>query len=206
MKTWIESLLLWGAAAVLLFWFVGAHNRLVRLRSAAVQSYGALDALVVRQIDYVQAQVAQQEQGQASSGDEGRGSAADLTSLQAANAQLLAVLGGTRQHPLDPPAMAALGTALHVMLDAWARLHPESVIAFAADGTLSRPAPLQPAGHAPDPVAEPAPLGWPEPTALIEIARAQFNQAVAQYNTAITQFPAVLLAWVFRWRAAAPLR
>ncbi|RYH08363.1 MAG: lema family protein, partial [Alphaproteobacteria bacterium] len=50
MKAWIESLLLWSLVALLLFWFVGAHNRLVRLRSAAVQAYGALDALIVRQI------------------------------------------------------------------------------------------------------------------------------------------------------------
>ena len=53
---------------------------------------------------------------------------------------------------------------------------------------------------------ESVPLGWPEPTALIEIARDRFNQAVTHYNASISQFPAVLLAWVFRWRAAALLR
>ncbi|RYF69945.1 MAG: lema family protein, partial [Comamonadaceae bacterium] len=117
--------------------------------------------------------------------------------------QLLAVLDATRSRPLEPAAVAALGTALHVMLTGWQRLHPDAVIAFAADGTLSRPAPLQ---HTPeDAHAAVAPMGWPEPTALIEIQRDQFNQAVAQYNAAIHQFPAVLLAWVFRWRSAAPL-
>ncbi len=211
MNAWIESLLLWGAVALLLFWFVGAHNRLVRLRSAAVQAYGALDALIVRQIDYVQTQLApQRAQEGKDAAHEGAGREAplaDLASLQAANAQLLAVLDGTRPRPLEPAAIAALGTALHVMLDAWQRLHPESVIAFASDGTLSRPVPLQPQVRAPvsAAAAEATPLGWPEPTALIEIARAQFNQSVAQYNAAIAQFPAVLLAWVFRWRAAAPL-
>lgn len=199
MKAWIESLLWWGLAALLLFWFVGAHNRLVRLRSAAVQSYGALDVLIVRQIDYVHAQVALHKED----ADGGR-PAADLASVHAATAQLQAVLDATRPRPLEPPAMAALGTALHVMLGAWERLHPEAVIAFASDGTLSRPAPLQSSGRMP--AVESAALGWPEPTALIEIARAQFNQAVAQYNAGISQFPAVLLAWVFRWRAAAVLR
>lgn len=198
MKAWIESLLLWGLAALLLFWFVGAHNRLVRLRSAAVQSYGALDVLIVRQIDYVQSLAAQHKADADSTWP-----AADLASLQAANAQLQAVLTATRPRPLEPPAMAALGTALHVMLGAWERLHPETVIAFASDGTLSRPAPLQSGRLS---AVESAPLGWPEPTALIEIARAQFNQAVAHYNVSISQFPAVLLAWVFRWRAAAALR
>lgn len=211
MKEWIESLLMWGLAAVLLFWFVGAHNRLVRLRSAAVQSYGALDALVMRQIDYVQGQVAVQAQAQQSLPLAGPGhplpqapwSRTELSSMQAANAQLLAMLDATRARPLEPEAMATLRTALHVMLGAWGRLHPESVIAFAADGTLSRPAPLQAAGRVVS--DEVVPLGWPEPTALIEIKRAQFNNAVAQYNAAIAQFPAALLAWVFRWRAAAPL-
>ncbi|RYY65900.1 MAG: lema family protein [Comamonadaceae bacterium] len=196
MKAWIESLLLWGLVALLLFWFVGAHNRLVRLRSAAMQAYGALDALIVRQIDYVQTQSAQR------SARDDAPSASETASLLAANAQLLAVLDATRARPLEPPAIAALGTALHVMLAAWERLHPEAVIAFAADGTLSRPAPLQPTPAAVDALT---PLGWPEPTALTEIARAQFNQAVTTYNAAIGQFPAVLLAWVFRWRSAAPV-
>lgn len=222
MKEWIESLLLWGLAAVLVFWFVGAHNRLVRMRSLAVQAYGALDALVMRQIDYVQGQVSAQQQAQAQQQQQeqqeqqlplaemdpapaqGTWSRAELGSMQAANAQLLAMLDATRARPLEPEAMAALRTALHVMLGAWERLHPESVIAFAADGTLSRPAPLQPvAGRLVS--DEVLPLGWPEPTALIEIKRAEFNQAVTQYNAAISQFPAALLAWIFRWRRAAPL-
>ena len=37
--SWLSnSLLGWAGAAVLLFWFVGAHNRLVRLRSTASPS------------------------------------------------------------------------------------------------------------------------------------------------------------------------
>ena len=39
------SVLGWLLLGVLVFWAVGAYNRLVRLRSAAVQSYGALDVL-----------------------------------------------------------------------------------------------------------------------------------------------------------------
>ena len=34
--------------AVLVFWAVGAYNRLVRLRSAAIQAFGALDAELLR--------------------------------------------------------------------------------------------------------------------------------------------------------------
>lgn len=200
MRGWIESLLLWALLAVLLFWFVGAHNRLVRLRSLAIQSYGVLHALMQRQIDYVQTQTAERlVQAQDASAQE-------LHSLQAANAQLLAVLDATRPQALDPASMAALSTALHVMLSAWERHHPDPVIAFAADGTLSPALPPSQAQHqAMSAPGAPAPLGWPEPNALIEITRAQFNQAVSQYNQAISQFPAVLVAWLFRWRCAAPL-
>ena len=51
-----ESFGYWIGLAVLLFWFVGAYNRLVRLRSATLQAYAALDAALVRQLDFVQAQ------------------------------------------------------------------------------------------------------------------------------------------------------
>lgn len=230
MSPWAESLLLWGLLALLLFWFVGAHNRLVRLRSAAMQAFGALDALIVRQIDYVSAMQPDAGGDAAPAGHGGNGSSwangtpsgwAELAvadpvasqsqaSLQAATAQLAAVLAATRPRPLDPSAMAALATALHVMLNAWARQHPGELVAFESDGTLARAvhAPA-PSGSAPAPPAapapSPAPLSWPEPTALIEMTRAQFNQTVQRYNAAIGQFPAVVLASIFRWRRAAPL-
>ncbi len=39
-----DSLAGWIVVAVLLFWFVGAYNRLVRLRASVLQAYAALDA------------------------------------------------------------------------------------------------------------------------------------------------------------------
>lgn len=38
-----------------------------------------------------------------------------------------------------------------------------------------------------------------------ELARSQFNTAVAQYNRAIAQFPPRLLAWLCGFRAAGTL-
>ncbi|MDQ7959007.1 MAG: hypothetical protein REJ24_21435 [Rhodocyclaceae bacterium] len=196
-----HSLLTWAGAAVALFWFVGAHNRLVRLRSAALQAYAALDALLVRQLDFVQASLDAPP-------PEGEASQAAVSALQAAAGQALTVLGATRARPLDPAAMGALATALRVLLAAWERVHPDELVSFEADGTLSRPASLlgpreSGAGASSAPAA--APMAWPEPSALVEITRAQFNAAVLQYNAAIRQFPAVFVAWAFRLRAAAPL-
>ncbi|WP_256330637.1 lema family protein [Variovorax sp. YR216] len=191
-----ESLPYWIAGAIALFWFVGAYNRLMRLRSAALQAYAVLDAALVRQLDFVLARVAEEEP-----------SATPLespsASVRAAANQLSTLLAATRLRPLNPAGMAAMSTAMHVMLAAWQRLHPDAVVSFDADGTLSRPASLE--GHG-EGAEVSIPIAWPEPSAAAEMARAQFNLAVTQYNAAIADFPAVLVAWIMQLKAAAPLR
>jgi hypothetical protein len=192
-----DSLPWWILGAVTLFWFIGAYNRIVRLRSGALQAYATLDVALVRQLDFVQARLAEEPvPPQASSGTQ-----RDDAGLKASANQLVTLLAATRLKPLDPARIAALATALHVMLSAWERLHPDAVVSFEADGTLSRPAPLNGRDE-----RVPAPMAWPEPSAAAEIARSQFNQAVEQYNAAIGQFPALLVAWIMQLRPAAPLR
>ena len=190
-----DSLPWWIAGAVAVFWFVGAYKRLGRLRSAALMAFAPLHAALLRQLEFVQAHT----QGEAPTPWDVSAGA----SLQAAAAQLGTLLATTRLRPLDPAGMAALGTALHVLLAAWQHLHPDAVVSFGADGTLSRPLPL---GGKDEPQPENAPLAWPEPSAAAEIARNQFNLAVARYDAAIGQFPALLVAWIMQLRPAAPLR
>lgn len=185
----------WIAAAVLLFWFVGAYNRLVRLRSAALQAYATLDAALARQLEFVQAR--------ALAADDAVFGRGPIMQLHATALQLTTLLGATRQRPLDPERMAALATALHVMLAAWQRIFPDEVVSFDADGMLSRPVPL--GGVAIDASPALGAIAWPEPSAAAEIARGQFNQAVRQYNAAAGQIPAVLVAWVMQLRRAAEL-
>lgn len=199
-----ESLASWIVIAVLLFWFVGAYNRLVRLRATVLQAYGALDAALARQLDFVQASITAEPPAEAAPTGE---SLSSIAPLQAATTQLATLLGATRARPLDAGVMAALATALQVWIGAWRRQHPDDVTVFDADGTLSRPAQLLPgsligAGGAAGAVE---PIAWPEPSAAAEIARNQFNQAVGHYNAAIAQFPALLVAWAVRLRPAAPL-
>lgn len=193
-----DSISWWVGGAVLLFWFVGANNRLMRLRSAALVAYAALDAALIKQLDYVQARntralvvsgVAKQDVNVESS-------------LLSAVAQMSAMLAVTRLRPLDPARIASLATALHVMLNAWERMYPGEVLRFDAEGTLSMPASLP--GELPD-TPQASPFAWPEPSAAAEIARGQFNDAVRAYNRAISQFPAFIVAWAFRLRRASPL-
>jgi len=198
-----DSLASWIVVAVLLFWFVGAYNRLVRLRAAVLQAYATLDAALRKQLDFVQASIAAAEPDKDAPSPDFSSSVAPL---QAAATQLATLLGATRLHPLDPGGMAALATALQVLISAWQRQHPDAVTVFDADGTLSRPAPLLPSGAGPGPAPSGAEsMAWPEPSAAAEIARSQFNLAVEQYNVAIAQFPALLVAWMVRLRPAAPL-
>lgn len=203
MSHWPESLGYWIGAALLLFWFVGAYNRLMRLRTAALQGYATLDAALVRQLDFVQSRV-QPELVPV----EGAGAvdASAQSSLLATTAQLSTLLGTTRLHPLDPASIAALATALHVMLASWERLHPYAVLSFGADGTLSRPVPMGLKSDEPPAPDTEIPIAWPEPSPAAEIARRQFNIAVAAYNAAIAQFPAMLVARVMQLRPAAPLK
>jgi LemA protein len=197
-----ESLAGWIVVAVLLFWFVGAYNRLVRLRAAVLQAYATLDAALSRQLDFVQASITAEPPPDASAQD----LLSSVAPLQAATTQLATLLGATRLHPLDAGGMAALATALQVLVNAWQRQHPDAVTVFDADGTLSRPVPLQPDASVAAVPGAVAPIAWPEPSAAAEIARSQFNLAVAHYNAAIAQFPALLVAWAVRLRPAAPLR
>lgn len=190
MNGWPEYLGWWGAAALLLFWLVGAYNRLVRLRSKVSQTWTEFDAALTRQIEFVQSRVA--------------GRPVDGL-LQAAIDQLASLLAATRPRPMEPARMAALATALHVWLSAWRRLYPEEVLHFKADGTVSRPTPLEREFPRPGGPAPAAPIPWPEPSPAAEIARNRFNLSVAQYNAAIGQFPTLLVAWIFGMRPAAPL-
>lgn len=171
----------WILLALLLFWAVGAYNRLIRLRSAALQAFGSLDVQLLRWMallaDYQAARGAPEAEGMAP----GRVDDAHAA-LAAAATQLGASLTVARTTPLDDGAAAALATAGQVLDTAWQTLVRET--AQASQG-----------------MAPPALAPWihrREQSALhVEQARHQFNTAVLQYNQGIAQFPASLLAWLF---------
>lgn len=176
-----NSILTWVAAAVLLFWAVGAYNRLVRLRGDAAASFAALDTELTRQAQLVRQLLPEDSDPPASLFDGAE--ASFWGGLQGAAAQLEAALLSARPKPLDPERIAALAAAQSVLALTWER-------AERADAhDLAGPR-----------LPETLTLRRAHMTTQCAAAAERFTRSVTAYNDAIRQFPAVLLAWLFGFR------
>jgi LemA protein len=175
-----SSLVFWSLGAVLLFWIVGAYNRLMRLRADANSAFAALEAELSRQVDLVRNQLPGPEATQPASLD---GEGSFWAGLHGAAAQFAASLAVARTRPLEPAGIAALSAAQEVLAMAWARAERDDAHDLAGprlpDTVTSRRVQLALQTH---------------------LATEQFNQAVLRYNQAIAQFPALLLAWLFGFK------
>ncbi len=163
--------------AALVFWVVGAHNRLVRLRGELVRCFapvataaGERQALLQRQIDALASVLASARPR--------------LDTLQAACRQADAALALAKTRPALPGPIASLRVAEEILADARARLPAQGAL-----GTEL--AELQTQLVAVD--------------AALVFARSQFNAAVASYNAAARQFPTIVVAGLFGLRAAGTL-
>ena len=178
-----SSPLFWIAFAVLLFWALGAYNRLMRLRSAVVQSFGSFDAHMVRLVallgEFDAAIAVQRGRLLGGAGEQ------EVAALQGATTQLSASLAVARARPLQPEAVAALAAARDVLLATW----------------LGAVGAVEPAVTA----LSIWQIRWDEHQQQNTQAIQVFNDAVQHYNAAIAQFPASLLAWVFGFKAARAL-
>jgi LemA protein len=181
-----DSVIFWVIAAVLLFWTVGAYNRLMRLRAEANAAFSAVDAELSRHIELVHKHLPGPDATQPAP-LEGE-PVSFWAGLHAAASQLAATLAATRHKPLAPDGIDALSAAQEVLGMAWERAERDDVHDLAGprlpDTVLLRRAQLLLQAHA---------------------ATAAFNAAVARYNEAIAQFPALLLAWLFGFRPARAL-
>jgi LemA protein len=174
------SIVLWSVAAVVLFWFVGAYNRLMRLRAEANIAFATLDTELSRQIDLVRNHLPAPDATQPASLD---GEGSFWAGLHGAAAQFAASLAAARTRPLEPAGIAALSAAQDVLAMAWDRAERDDAHDLAGprlpDTVSMRRAQLALQAHA---------------------ATEQFNLAVNRYNDAIAQFPALLLAWLFGFK------
>lgn len=189
------SLVFWIAAAVLLFWSVGAYNRLIRLRAVALQAFAELDTRLRERADVVRdclPAAASPHLGLTIEVADDEGLQDDMTSLwrglAGAAAQFNASLAAARARPLAPEAMAALHTAQGVLHMAWQRLQEDDAHDLAG---AALPETLQ--------------ILWHQSGGHVQTAAQAFKLAVQTYNDALAQFPALLLAWLFGLRPARAL-
>jgi len=161
-------------AAVLVFWIVGAYNRLVRLRSELVARFGTVDERYRQRHALLEGQLELLSTALASA-------APRLDALRAACRQADTAREHARARPGAASAVTSLRVAEEILADARSRLPVQSVI-----GT-----------DLPDLNAKLA----TSDTAL-SFARAEFNAAVTAYNEAVRQFPTLLVARLFDFRTA----
>jgi LemA protein len=162
-------------AAVIVFWIVGAYNRLVRLRSDLVTRFGAVDerfrqrhALLERQLELLATALA--------------AAAPRLDALRAACRQADAAREHARARPGAASAVTSLRVADEIVANARSRLPVPSVAGTDLPDLNAR---------------------LTTSDTALAFARAEFNAAVAAYNEAVRQFPTLLVARLFNFRSAA---
>lgn len=199
-----SSPLFWIAVAIAVFWALGAYNRLMRLRSAAVQAFGGLDAHMVRLLALLGEYGAAHTAGVGSSG-----ATPALAALEGAATQLSASLAMARARPLQPDATAALAAARDVLYATWDKTtnaQPSAGRDTEPQGTPEATERLDASAEAPASAGSPPASHWQThwENHLQQNAQAArvFNDAVQHYNAAIAQFPASVLARVFGFKAA----
>lgn len=176
------SLVAWSLFALTVFWAVGAYNRLVRLRAEIKTAFAAFDAEITRLLDLLRGMLPPEDALAVSQFD---GGSAIWAGLQGALAQCDASLAAARHRPLEAERMGALGAARDALATAWARVQAEDAHDLAGPRV-------------------PETLHQRHQALLhgVQAEEQRLAQAVARYNTAIRQFPAVLLALLFRFEPA----
>ena len=178
-----SQLILWAFAAVLMFWAVGAYNRLVSLRNNIARAFVPVDA----QIRHRQGLIEQWIEAQRPLLDH---TPKALDAVVAACGQLQTACDIVRNRPVSSKPVTSLRVAEDTLTEARNRLSAE---------LPNRPdvlASLGLAGIGEELAAADSALGF---------ARQQFNQAVQAYNDALQQFPTMMLTGVFRFRLAGTL-
>ncbi len=247
----------WIAAAVVLFWLIGAHNRLVRLRAAIAQSFVGVQLALQQWVDLAlpaslrgeakhdAVNLAEPSDGNASAETtEAETVMAPVAPLAAARPIDATVRSAQSEESAVPAAFADASTDASTLspdtgdvvvdvpmpsedADAWAGLgaaarqlqisaqalglRPRDRMAAAAlvaamqavRGAWNR------AGLAERPTLMPEEAAlaalWMQQDTHVRLACAQFNESVLRYNAALRQFPALVLAWLLRFRPAGTL-
>jgi LemA protein len=170
-----NTVLFWIFCAVILFWGVGAYNRIVRLRAQAITAFTPLQSQYGQYVLVVHGHFEPSD-------NEARMTA--QSGLFNAVLQFDISLKAAGVRPMDGLVMRALETAHEVLHDSWSRVCGE------------------PQDLAGDPLPEELQKQWRDISLQAERDRVEFKRRVQDYNQGIQQFPANLLAWLFRFKPA----
>jgi LemA protein len=169
---------------VLVFWALGAYNRLVRLRSEVARRLQALVAVWHTQAQSVRARLEQFAQGRETESQWAllNDEALSWRPLAMSARQFLACLAVLQAKPQQIAVqddLSAVIAAHDIFFTNWLRLQDAQPDLAGA----SMPPDLQ--------------VIWAQHQPLIAERLRDYNQAVQTYQLAIGQFPALLLAWIF---------
>ena len=180
----MASLVLIALAALLVFWAVGAYNRLVRLKNTIANAFGQIDVQLKRRYDLIPnlVEAARKYLQHESS---------TLEAVTLARNQAKSASDAVRSRPAHAGAVVALAAAEQALdsslgqLFALAEAYPD----LKADQTIRD-------------LSE-------ELTSTenkVAFSRQAYNDAVLDYNNAQGQFPALLIASLFSFAPSAMLR
>ncbi len=173
--TW---LILSVVLALMLFWAVGANNRMTRLRAEVLRQWGTVDTIWLKWLLRFQGSVsARQILAWASESD-------DLQALQDACEAMVEALAEARQQTLDQGSLQKL-------------LERHEALMQCIDDVSQR---------VPDTMRPHLLSAQSRILQNIPLALVPYHAAVEQYNTAVSQAPARWLARRLRLRPALPLR
>ena len=180
----MSTFVLIALVALLVFWAVGAYNRLVRLRNIIANAFGQIDVQLKRRYDLIPNLVEaakkylQHEQG-------------TLEAVTVARNKAKSASDAVRSKPTQAAAVVALAAAEQALdgslghLFAVAEAYPE----LKADQTIRD-------------LSE----ALTSTENKVSFARQAYNDAVLDYNNAQGQFPALLIASLFSFAPSAMLR
>jgi LemA protein len=175
-----EQIVVLALAAVLVFWMVGAYNRLVALRNAIGAAWQLVDEVLKRRGEAVQALLGALREPLA-------GEMRALEALAAAEQQVRSAADALGHRPVMAAPAAALVAA-------------EAKMGAASTRVLSLVA-LQPE-LASEAAVAPHRAVLEDSAARLAFARQLFNEATTAYNAAARQFPTRLLTRLYGFGTA----
>lgn len=183
-----DSLLLWMALALTVFWCVGVYNRLMRMRARGLEAFGLVEKHLRQYAELLREQGPQLESDRTPTTlDSVDDSTVMWKALVAATDDLDLALKEARAAPLQVEPTTRLVAASEALQHTWGIL-------------CDTPADL--AGSL---VPDGMPKRWEVISLSVATSRHAFNQIVNSYNAALGQFPASLIVGVMGFKPSGTL-